>query len=183
MVSCTAIGPHGEKTKYRFFDEGLIPLAGKDVTVYFDPHRDPVTAAIFHGSKLVCAEATCISRAPAIIRKSSACEPDFDWDPEFRARAEEAKRRERTWVRREHRSIASDGTLKGWLSEQRTLDGSATAGMERSDGRSAEAIPTPAERPSTRHVRPDPTDADLAELEAAERRARREGLLPTQFDL
>jgi hypothetical protein len=131
MVHCEATSPLGEKNRYEFFDEALIPLEGKYVTVYFDPNGDPVTAAIFHGSDLVCSAATCISRAPVIIHRAGSVEPEIAWDSEHAARAEEAKRRARTWVRREHRTIAPDGSLASWMSEQRGPDGHVATGMDR----------------------------------------------------
>jgi len=204
-VHCTALSPLGERNTYMFFDEALIPLEGQYVQVYFDPHHDPVRAAIFHGDTLVCAAATCISRAPAVVERGGTFE--VAWDGEFRARAEEAKRRARTWVRREHRAIAPDGSLDAWRTEQRGPTGMDAAAMSRTSGglvapaadplatTSPESAPVASRlaapqgrdsarggsfsaQPPDRNARPDPTEADMAELEALERQARSAGIIP-----
>jgi len=177
MISCEAISPLGEKNAYKFFDEALIPLERKYVTAYFDPNRDPVTAAIFHGSELLCSAATCISRAPVIMHRAGSPEPEIAWDGEHAARAEEAKRRARTWVRREHRTIAPDGSLKAWMSEQRGPDGQIATGMEHSTAAAPQTDRVATADP-VRHVRTDAElEADDARTSAEERRLVAAGVI------
>jgi hypothetical protein len=194
MVTCEAVGPFGENNSYKFFDEALIGFEGQYLSVYFDPHRDPVTAAIFHGTELVCPAATCISRAPAVVRHGSG-EIELSWDGEHVARAEAAKKRARAWVQREHRAIKPDGSLQAWLSEQKGPDGQVSTAVERSESvakkpedrsqmpeaapvarRSAPAMPL---NRSQRILTDDEEAAELARVEAKERRLQQAGLIST----
>lgn len=207
-VHCTAWSPAGESLKYEFYDQALIAHEGREVVVYFDPYDDPVTAAIYSadGRTLLAPRATCISRAPALIRDGTGYK--LDWDHGQIARARAAKAAAHATVRREHRTLAPDGKLQMWSTEVRDSLARSVASMSRAaDAPTTSTLPeptdTPAQRPdrSAEHARPqsraaalrqggtssharprpDPTDDDLAAIEAAERRAQERGLIPNNF--
>jgi hypothetical protein len=109
-------------------------------------------------------------------------------------------------VRREHRTIAPDGKLESWSSDVRDARERAVASMSRQPRDTAAAdqsATTPAESApvasrlaapqgrdsarggsssADRTARPDPTEADLAELERLERRAKSAGIIPLTVD-
>lgn len=212
-VHCEAMSPAGESLKYEFFDDALIAHEGKRVLVYFDPQDDPCTAAIYtaDGKTLIAARATCISRAPALIRGADGY--SLDWDHGQIERARAAKAQARATVRREHRTLAPDGKIEAWSTEVRDAMDRSVASMSRTPGGTAaedhpQSATTPAEsasahsrtspqtteRPDSarggtlssqsreRQPRPDPTEADIAELERLERRARSAGIIPLTVD-
>lgn len=204
-VHCEAMSPAGEALKYEFFDDALIAHEGKRVLVYFDPQDDPCTAAIYalDGRTVIAARATCISRAPALIRDAAGYRLDWDHGQIERARA--AKAQARAAVRREHRTLAPDGTVEAYSTEVRDARERAVAAMARSPrGTAAEdtqSATTPAESAPalsrttppqacdsarggtssaapSRAARSEPTEDDLAELERLEARARSAGIIP-----
>jgi len=184
MVHAKAKNIFGETHEYKFFDEALIAHEGRRVLVYFDPHDDPCTAAIYtaDGRKLIAPRAVNLTPTPALVCDGGQFRED--WDLGYLARAQAAKSAARAAVRREHRTIAPDGKLEAWSTEVRNALERSKTEMQRSAG-TADLPPPAHTRESvtvapraTAPARPDPTADDLAEIEALEQRARARGAIP-----
>ncbi len=155
---------------------------GKRVRVHFDPAIDLCRAAIVAGENIpelgahkgdvLTETAESISDNATVL---SGGEIDWDGGAEDRTRRMlQAQRRARAL---EFRALNPDGGRAAWTSELRGPDGrtASVAVVPSTPGRATQPAPEPQLR---RAIRPDPTDADLAALEIAERRAQERGLIP-----
>jgi hypothetical protein len=182
MVQVTCRSPFDESFCYHFAEEQLWNFEGCPVTVYFDPWGEltatVVLAKAFRGmaAGTVICDAVCMEDAPQVRRSGQAYQVELATSG--RDAALEMRRSQRGAIRREHRTIAEDGRVVAFASEQKIEDRAAlieSIPQESPVDQAIAASIAPAKREDWRTN----LDERVAEAERYEAEARRRGeLLP-----
>ncbi len=187
--------PLGITLPAHWWSPDLLDLDGRKVTVHFDPWEPgcPGTLVLaedwplrnWKAGRRLASDVSCLEDLPTIASEAANA---IAADPEANAfeRGRQMRASLRAVVLREYRAITAPGAPLRRESEVRGPSSLATTPAESAsaptrshhtqhgpDSRRGGSLPTPA-----RAARPDPTDADLAELERLEARAQERGLIP-----
>lgn len=169
----------GAREIYAFSWADAWQCEGKQVRVHFDPAADLCRAAIVARENIPEAGARkgdLLTDSAESISDNATILPggEIDWDGGAEDRTRRMLQAQRRARALEFRAFYPNGKRAAWASEVRGPD-----------GRMAAVAVTPSASPAPivevlerRAARPDPTESDLAAIEAAEQRARDRGLIP-----
>lgn len=177
--------PLGMSLPSHWWAPELLDCEGRKVTAHFDPWEASAPATLtladnwdvrgWKAGRVLATAVPCLEDLPAISRDAAASLAVHCGD-DANERAKTMRATLRAIVLREYRALGADGTRARRESEVRAPE--AVRPVEDiSAPREISASRTPAAAPA-RAARPEPTDADLAALERAERRAQQRGLIP-----
>lgn len=175
--------PLGVSLPSHWWSPDLLDLEGRKVTAHFDPWeaQSPATLALaedwpirgWKAGRVIATAVPCLEDLPTIARDAAnALAVQFgDGDPSGALhRAKQMRSTLRSIVLREYRAVAADGSRARRETEVRAPSSAVPTGEQPTGGVPSVSRSAP--------VRPDPTDDDIAALEAAERRAQERGIIP-----
>lgn len=166
--------PLGVSLPSHWWAPELLDCEGRRVTAHFDPWEKNAPATLtlaedwstrgWRAGRILARDVPCLEDLPAISRDAANALAVQTGDLSTALeRGKQMRTTLRSIVLREYRAVSVDGTRRRRESEVRAPE------VARRDADRPVEIPTRAPAPVV--VRPDPTDADLAELERLERRA------------
>lgn len=169
----------------------LLDCEGRRVTAHFDPWEPncPATLTLtddwavrgWRAGRVLAQGVPCLEDLPSIARDAANSLAVHGGEGGLE-RAKQMRSALRAIVMREYRVLAADGSRKRRESEVRAPEargqesGALPPALPARD--TTISVPSRSISPAPSPVRPDPTDADLAEIEALEQRARERGAIP-----
>jgi hypothetical protein len=185
MITLTCQSPFGESFQYHFAEENLWQYEGRKVRIYFDPWQadlsaevllDEAFAGIRQGTR-ICS-AVCLEDAPQVEQSAAGIRVEIADRADI---AMQIRKRQHQHIRREHRTMETEGRIQLWSSETRIENARtelSVSRVEKEPEAQPQTIQSQENEKAAREER-ERLQARIAAAEKFEAAARRRGELVT----